>query len=87
MSNVGIVTILIFCLRFIIAGLVNSDSVTDWVVCVDPKTKRQYYYSRSLSKSTWTAPPHLAAAAAAATGSNSEYPYSVSASFSCLILV
>lgn len=51
-----------------IVGNVNSESVTDWVVCVDPKSQKKYYYSRSLGKSTWTAPPHLAAASSTATG-------------------
>lgn len=37
----------------------NLESATDWVVCVDPKSQRKYYYSRTLNKSTWTAPANL----------------------------
>mmetsp|Transcript_20286 Transcript_20286/g.29117 ORF Transcript_20286/g.29117 Transcript_20286/m.29117 type:complete len:852 (-) Transcript_20286:95-2650(-) len=28
----------------------------DWIACVDPKTKKTYYYSKSRRKSTWTPP-------------------------------
>lgn len=39
-------------------------------MCVDPKTQRKYYYSRSLSKSTWTCPPHLVGVLGAASDAN-----------------
>ena len=33
--------------------------VTDWMECFDPRSKRWYYYSASLKKSTWKKPSHL----------------------------
>jgi len=59
---------------------INSDSVTDWVVCVDPKSQKNYYYSRSLGKSTWTAPPQLATAASTPSSVNGGGPPSRSGS-------
>lgn len=33
-----------------------SDIATDWVECLDPRSKRKYYYSAALKKSTWVKP-------------------------------
>jgi hypothetical protein len=34
----------------------DQENKIDWIECVDPKSKRKYYYSPSLKKSTWTRP-------------------------------
>lgn len=59
---------------------IDSESVTDWVVCVDPKSQKNYYYSRSLGKSTWTAPPHLAVSTVTPSSVNGGGPPSRSGS-------
>lgn len=34
----------------------RNSTVTDWIECLDPRSKRKYYYSAILKKSTWTKP-------------------------------
>lgn len=36
-----------------------SIPVNDWIECFDPKSKRKYYFSAALKKSTWTKPPEM----------------------------
>jgi len=31
-------------------------TASDWIECLDPRSKRKYYYSATLKKSTWTKP-------------------------------
>ena len=33
-----------------------SGVATDWIECLDPRSKRKYYYSAALKKSTWVKP-------------------------------
>lgn len=37
-----------------------SEIATDWVECLDPRSKRKYYYSAALKKSTWVKPGNFA---------------------------
>ena len=34
----------------------SSGTASDWIECLDPRSKRKYYYSATLKKSTWTKP-------------------------------
>jgi hypothetical protein len=36
-----------------------GDIASDWVECLDPRSRRKYYYSAELKKSTWTKPANL----------------------------
>lgn len=38
---------------------INEESVTDWVLCFDPKSGKRYYHSHTLKKSTWKKPANF----------------------------
>eukprot|EP01038_Epipyxis_sp_PR26KG_P008748 gene8748-11820_t len=40
--------------------MINPNTIAyDWTECYDPKSKRKYYYSATLHKSTWTRPSNM----------------------------
>jgi hypothetical protein len=54
-------------------GSVGGD-VDDWVTCIDPKTQRKYYYSKSRKVSSWTLPTDSSVSAASPRSSSSPLP-------------
>lgn len=45
-----------------------SDIATDWIECLDPRSKRKYYYSAALKKSTWTKPVGFSSTSSSSRG-------------------
>jgi hypothetical protein len=67
----------------------SQEKIIDWIECVDPKSKRKYYYNPSLKKSTWSRPMGIDARASheilTQPRSQSHHPSSQSQTENCNI--